>query len=240
MSTRAESLLIKVCRILEEHNIHYWICNGTLLGIIRENRILPWDHDIDFGVFSDQVDKDTINEIFLNHNFSTEEIHKDNDCLHFLKGKCKVDINFFTKENGSTFVEWVVLGNGCHTKIKNFLLLCLIKSSPPQGKLKIIKFLTFYMLKILKLFLNTFSKTFLQMLIKYLNKELYVKMGYSYPSEMLNQFIDYDFNGYNLRIPDRFTEILALTYGADWKVPRKNFVWYEQATNLTNNNSYVE
>ena len=36
--------------ILEKHNIKYWFDDGTLLGIIRDDDLIPWDHDADFGV----------------------------------------------------------------------------------------------------------------------------------------------------------------------------------------------
>jgi len=31
--------------------INAWIQDGTLLGLVREGRIIPWDHDTDTGVF---------------------------------------------------------------------------------------------------------------------------------------------------------------------------------------------
>jgi len=39
-----------VIKILNTHKINYWICHGTLLGIIRDKKILPWDNDIDIGL----------------------------------------------------------------------------------------------------------------------------------------------------------------------------------------------
>ena len=49
--------------ILTDNNINYWICHGTLLGIIRENRLLPWDNDIDFAVWDDEHSKEKILKI---------------------------------------------------------------------------------------------------------------------------------------------------------------------------------
>ena len=36
--------------ILEENKIRYWVCHGTLLGIVRDKKLISWDHDIDVGV----------------------------------------------------------------------------------------------------------------------------------------------------------------------------------------------
>ena len=43
----AIKMLKKVSRFLEKHNIPYILEAGTLLGVVRENRLLPWDNDID-------------------------------------------------------------------------------------------------------------------------------------------------------------------------------------------------
>lgn len=50
-------MLENIAKIFNSCNIEYWIEGGTLLGIRRENRLLPWDNDIDFSVKSTQNDK---------------------------------------------------------------------------------------------------------------------------------------------------------------------------------------
>jgi len=49
----ANKMLHEVTEILEQENIHYVLEAGTLLGIVRENRLLPWDHDLDVTIPSD-------------------------------------------------------------------------------------------------------------------------------------------------------------------------------------------
>jgi len=49
----AQKMLHDVCGILEEEGIPYTLEAGTLLGIVRENRLLPWDTDLDITVTSD-------------------------------------------------------------------------------------------------------------------------------------------------------------------------------------------
>ena len=44
-------ILRDVAMVLDEGNIHYWLEGGTLLGIIREQRLLPWDNDMDISMF---------------------------------------------------------------------------------------------------------------------------------------------------------------------------------------------
>ena len=46
-----------------------WLFGGTLLGAVRENRILEWDRDVDLGYNSDLVESNTI-EQFKNSGFT--------------------------------------------------------------------------------------------------------------------------------------------------------------------------
>jgi len=46
----ARRMLSKVSRVLEKENIPYILEAGTLLGIVRENRLLPWDNDVDITI----------------------------------------------------------------------------------------------------------------------------------------------------------------------------------------------
>ena len=53
----ARKMLKDLCRILDKSKIPYALDAGTLLGIIRENRLLPWDNDLDIAITDDYLDK---------------------------------------------------------------------------------------------------------------------------------------------------------------------------------------
>lgn len=36
---------------LTAHGVRAWVQDGTLLGLIRDGRVIPWDHDTDVGAF---------------------------------------------------------------------------------------------------------------------------------------------------------------------------------------------
>lgn len=60
----AENLLKEITLIFEQQNVAYWLEGGTLLGIRRENRLLPWDNDIDISIHDTETAK--INSLIKN------------------------------------------------------------------------------------------------------------------------------------------------------------------------------
>ncbi len=54
---KAQDMLYNVASLLDEHNIIYHLEGGTLLGIVRDNALLPWDYDVDISIPSSEVEK---------------------------------------------------------------------------------------------------------------------------------------------------------------------------------------
>jgi phosphorylcholine metabolism protein LicD len=54
---RAKKILFDVVDLLEEQNIGYHLEGGTLLGMVRDNGIIPWDWDIDLSFLAEDTDK---------------------------------------------------------------------------------------------------------------------------------------------------------------------------------------
>jgi len=52
-----EMLLDKVARVLEKEKIVYFIDGGTLLGAVRHEGLIPYDDDIDIGVFHNDFEE---------------------------------------------------------------------------------------------------------------------------------------------------------------------------------------
>lgn len=52
-----EPALLEFLRQLDAQTDAYWVDAGSLLGIVREGRLLPWDRDIDLGVWADDQER---------------------------------------------------------------------------------------------------------------------------------------------------------------------------------------
>lgn len=54
---RARKILFDVIDFLEDQKIEYHLEGGTLLGIVRDGDLLPWDHDIDVSIMDVDAEK---------------------------------------------------------------------------------------------------------------------------------------------------------------------------------------
>lgn len=79
------ALIDKICL---ENNIQYWIDGGSLLGAVRNSKIIPWDDDIDICLVSEDYNKliDILNKDktnskkFLYNNFRPFSFWSDYYC----------------------------------------------------------------------------------------------------------------------------------------------------------------
>jgi phosphorylcholine metabolism protein LicD len=228
-----DEVLKAISQLLVDNKINFWVCHGTLLGIIRENRLLPWDRDIDLAVWNHETDKNVIAKIFENEGYKQEYFFADVDSLHFYGNGKNIDINFFKKSNGIGSWQGAIASEGFYNKIViHFAHILHIedlrKIELPKNYLKkffylffifIVFFLRYFYTKKLKVMANKAA----------LGRISYI--GYSYPLDLLN-FKEINYKGIFLQVPINSEKCLELTYGPNWRVPKKDYVWHKDANNL--------
>ncbi|MBU3002095.1 LicD family protein [Paraglaciecola arctica] len=52
----AVDLLLMLSENLAQHNVDHYIDAGTLLGVYRDNALIPWDDDLDFSIKAESLD----------------------------------------------------------------------------------------------------------------------------------------------------------------------------------------
>lgn len=65
----AEQVLDEGGRILERLGVPYYVCDGTILGMVRDDRFIPHDNDIDVAVAC-EVDLAQVIQVFSDHGYS--------------------------------------------------------------------------------------------------------------------------------------------------------------------------
>ena len=58
---KARKMLFLSTDFLNKHGIKYFLEGGTLLGIVRDGDLLPWDHDVDISI--DYVDAEKLDKL---------------------------------------------------------------------------------------------------------------------------------------------------------------------------------
>lgn len=95
--------------VLNRANINYWLSQGSLLGVTRDNALIPWDKDIDFTAFAFDDNpslRDKVSRLFLRAGFSLVKDETYNMQFTRIRGR-KVDLNFCSKCMISREEYWV-------------------------------------------------------------------------------------------------------------------------------------
>ncbi|MCG3652189.1 LicD family protein [Aliarcobacter butzleri] len=108
---KSEYFMFEICKLLEENHISYYIDHGTLLGIIRDEALIPWDKDIDLAVLIEDKEKiETMLKSYLNNfihplcktNKWKYKIEKEEIIVEGIKETLFIELQIF---NDSIFKE---------------------------------------------------------------------------------------------------------------------------------------
>lgn len=217
---KVDANLALAIKIFNDNKIFYWICHGTLLGIIRDKKLIEWDHDIDIAVWQHDNKRKLIIDTMFKNNFKIKKkFMASEDLLTFTRyGGREVDINFYQirKKNYKkiAYSNWYIPKN-----LFMKLIDALSHSKTYMGNFK-------FLIRSLSMFDFVFESLKFYFIKK---KLFYRKAGYTLPRSLLNRFEFVYFNRLKLRIPKKHKECLKLIYGKDWKIPNKNYNWIKDS-----------
>ena len=207
-----------VKNVLETHKIFYWLGGGSLLGAVRSGKFIPWDFDIDLKYFYEDREK-------------IKEVIKELEEKYGIKiGAKKSGIELCWYKIGGDYAieEYYVPNTTLVRQVLDYLHNVIIsgKEMIGQGRMppsitrliyRIIYSLSSKNRQRLDLFILKIYKKFEKGGSTYIRKKLPAKFFKNFEKVRL-----YDMEFY---APSPVEEYLELLYGADWRIPKKN--WYE-------------
>ncbi len=210
----------EIIKILNKNKLKYWVCHGTLLGIVRDKNLIPWDHDIDIALWKSKKTIKKIKTIMRNNNFIlNKKYFKDDGLYTFIKkGGRRVDINLYEKKHPKyknlAFVYWYLPSNNFF-KLINALSESKYYSGKYSNIINKLRLLApcFIIIKNFFIYFNLFYK----------------KTGYTMPIKYLRFFKKIKFKGISINVPKYPERSLEFTYGNEWKTKIKNFNWVQDS-----------
>lgn len=206
--------LIDAVIILDNLEQKYWICHGTLLGIIRDKNLITWDNDIDLGLWKKNLKKNLIIKSFKEKKFQIKKKFFYNDNIITFKrfGGRDVDLNIYETTQDK---KYAFQRHYAHSNILMKLIYVLSISGAYKGKHHNI-------INKLKFSKNLFIKL-KKFLIK--NNLFYKQAGFKTSAKLFNDIKKYQFNGLKVNIPTNYKKYFFQIYGPSWKKPQKQYNW---------------
>lgn len=221
--------LRQVKQVLDKHGIEYWLDTGTLLGAVRNGKIIPWDGDIDLGSWDKEFPKIKIAiKEFSGTEFKICISEFKRIVAITLRRDISISINItlhLLNNNEATHI-WLVHKDRKTGKALDYLhrILCEQRHIIETSRMPTI------ITKILCKIVNALPLSMRKQLAK-ITWTIYEKIGctvhLSIPSHYFNNLSKIQFYGMEFKVPAETEEYLTYRYGK-WRIPKKNYIYYEE------------
>ena len=245
--TKEEQFVTKLREIkslLDGSGVVYWLDWGTLLGAVRNGKMIEWDHDIDLGTMATNWKKLTPLFPEFEKRFSLKFEPQDYIFLDWAEAS-RDKIDFYR----ISIALYHVKGANVLSKVREpilvwqgLLLLCNLLAFGEAGFVRPKFELTVRILKQgLSLFPHKLRKLVSTGLQRVVPKRIYGKPNQItvVPKHYFEELKTIKFYDMTFYIPSNVNDYLALHYGKNWKIPKRTWDWKkedgtvkETATNL--------
>ena len=213
-----KELLQNVKGVLDNYKVHYWLNDGTLLGAVRSNDFMPWEHDIDLGMWSDSITTEKKKQIAsLLRRYGYRVLLFPAMYMTVTVGSIWLDIEFYERKDGMAVLpQWLPVNNaGKYLGYVRTILMAPGYYRAANGE-SAAKHLA---LNISNAVATVLPKKATIGLVEW----LYCRAGHKewkIPACYFEQFDEIEFQGMLFSIPANPEKYLAFRYGDDWRTPK--------------------
>jgi len=233
------SAILHVIGVAESHGVQCWLNYGALLGIVRENRLLPWNNDAELSCWHESSLSDKFKLI-------TDDLNKKGYHVYYYstvgavsvrRKDVNVNINCFWREEKhvvrphetpsadrlapitARVLYWTAIFMGAYPR--GFIGGC----SLPLSKNEFIKVVLVSIFRCIPVKLR--KRLFLKF-IRWSKKCGGQFQKTAIPAGYFDSLVLRDFYGSKVLVPDNPNRLLRFIYGKEWNRPKVDWSFYDE------------
>lgn len=228
----AKKNLKEAKEIFDKFGIRFWLDKGTLLGAVRDGKIIEWDIDIDLGTMDDSWVKivsaiPKLKERGFDVHLEKFKIYKNvfEKCIILSRFGCPISISLYQVEGENAKHELSVEANLFSQSLK---VLCYLLSSNRPCVMSKWNFVVNILEHCLSLLPPKSRKPLFDVVWQVWQRSGIKFVQVVVPKHYFEKLETIKFYGMTFNIPSNVKSYLEYKYGEDWKTPKKEWVWWRE------------
>lgn len=226
----AVSNLREAKEIFDKHHVRFLLSQGTLLGAVRDGRIIEWDHDIDLITTDDNWEQilSTVPE-FLKRGFRLQlenfKVYDDvfKKSISIVRAGCPTYLFLFQAKGENVVSARIEPTNPISCYLYSLYVVLATPSLPPTASRKFR--VAHKLCSLLPSQLRKFLTMVMRLMCTVSGCKLYLWVT---PRRYFEQPGNIEFYGMTFKIPSDVENYLKYHYGEDWKTPKRKWIAYEE------------